>query len=172
MYNDPMTISIIVAVSENNVIGKNNDLPWHLPADMKFFKETTMGHCVVMGRKNYESIPDKYRPLEGRTNIVVTRQKDFKAEGTVISHSIGDAIQIARDKNETECFIIGGGEIFSQSIKLCDRIYLTRIHNYFEGDVHFPELDSSHWKEISRKDVPADEKNKYSFSLLTYDRIK
>nr|AIA13335.1 Dihydrofolate reductase [uncultured bacterium] len=175
MTNDPltpMTISIIVAVSENNVIGKNNDLPWHLPADMKFFKDTTMGHCVVMGRKNFQSIPDKYSPLAGRTNIVVTRQKDFKAEGVITAHSIQEAIQVAKEKNETECFIIGGGEIFAQSLHFCDKIYLTRIHHVIDGDVHFPILNIDEWKELSRKDVPADEKNKFSFSFLTYGRLK
>lgn len=167
-----MLISIIVAVSENNVIGRNNDLPWHLPADMKYFKNTTMGHCVVMGRKNYDSIPVKYRPFEGRTNIVVTRQKDFKPEGVVIAHSVEEAIAFAKSKNETECFIIGGGEIFSQSLQYCDRVYLTRIHHSFEGDVHFPLLPPEVWKEISRTDVPADEKNRFPFSFLIYERFK
>lgn len=167
-----MIISIIVAVSENNVIGKNNDLPWHLPADMKFFKDTTMGHCVVMGRKNFQSIPDKYRPLSGRTNIVVTRQKDFKPAEVHTVHSIEEAIQLARNKNETECFIIGGGEIFAQSLDYCDRIYLTRIHSMIEGDVHFPVLNPGVWKEMSRKDIAPDEKNEYPFSFLVYDRVK
>jgi dihydrofolate reductase len=166
-----MIISLIVAVSENNVIGRNNDLPWHLPADMKFFKDTTMGHCVVMGRKNFQSIPDKYRPLSGRTNIVVTRQKDFTGEGVMIVHSIEDAIEYAGKKNETECFIIGGGEIFSQSIKYCDKIYLTRIHHVIEGDVFFPELNKNEWRQISRVDLAADEKHKYPFSFLVYKRV-
>ena len=167
-----MMISIIVAVSENNVIGRNNDLPWHLPADMKYFKDTTMGHCVVMGRKNFHSIPDKYRPLEGRTNIVVTRQKDFRENGAVVVHSIDEAIELAKSKKETECFIIGGGEIFAQSLMYCDRVYLTRIHHSFEGDVHFPVLSLQEWKESSRRDIPSDEKNKYPFSFLIYDRVK
>lgn len=167
-----MLISIIVAVSENNIIGRNNDLPWHLPADMKFFKDTTMGHCVVMGRKNFHSIPDKYRPLEGRTNIVVTRQKDFYADGAVVVYSIDEAIELAKSKKETECFIIGGGEIFAQSLKYCDRVYLTRIHRSFEGDVHFPVLSPGEWKETSRRDIPADEKNKYPFSFLTYEKVE
>ncbi len=166
-----MLISIIVAVSENNVIGRNNDLPWHLPADMKYFKDTTLGHCVVMGRKNFQSIPDKYRPLEGRTNIVVTRQTGFQEDGTVTVHSIDEAIEFAKSKMETECFIIGGGQIFAQSLNLSDRIYLTRIHHEFEGDVHFPVLSPGDWKESSRRDIPADEKNKYPFSFLIYDRV-
>jgi dihydrofolate reductase len=167
-----MKLSIIVAASENNVIGKNNQLPWHLPADMKYFKEKTMGHCVIMGRKNFESIPDKYRPLSGRTNIVVTRQKDFKGGAVIISHSLAEAIQIAKDKNETECFIIGGGEIFSQSMSICDCIYLTRIHAHIEGDVFFSEINMDEWKEVSIEKFSANEKNKYDFSFITLERKK
>lgn len=167
-----MKISTIVAASENNIIGRKNDLPWHLPADLKYFKDTTMGHCVVMGRKNFESIPPKYSPLQGRTNIVITRQNDYKANGAVVVNSIESAIEYAKDKNEIECFITGGGEIFKQSIHLCDRIYLTRIHAVIEGDVHFPELDENEWKEVSRKDVAVDEKNKFPFSFLVYERRK
>jgi dihydrofolate reductase len=167
-----MKISIIVAASTNNVIGRNNDLPWHLPADLKYFKDTTMDHCVVMGRKNFESIPPKYRPLQGRTNIVITRQKDYNAEGAVVVNSIEAAVEFARSKNDTECFITGGGEIFKQSIHLCDRIYLTRIHAVIEGDVYFPELNEKKWKEISRKDIQPDEKNKYPFSFIIYERYK
>src|SRR5271156_2102244 len=109
-----MTIAIIAAVSENNVIGKNNDLPWHLPSDLKYFKEKTVGHCVIMGRKNFDSIPDPYRPLTGRINIVVTHQKELSPKGVLVAHSIPEAVEIAKEKNEQECFIIGGGEIFRQ----------------------------------------------------------
>lgn len=165
-----MITSIIVAASENNVIGKNNDLPWHLPTDLKYFKETTMGHCVVMGRRNFDSIPDKYRPLSGRTNIVVTRQNDFVARGVEVVHSIQEALELARNKHESECFIVGGGEIFAQSISLCDRIYLTRIHAKIDGDVLFPVIDPKDWKEVSRMDVAPDEKNKYPVSFLVYER--
>lgn len=167
-----MLISIIVAVSKNNVIGRNNDLPWHLPADMKYFKNTTMGHCVVMGRKNYDSIPLKYRPLQGRMNIVVTRNKSFHAEGVVAVGSIEEAIDYAKNKNESECFIIGGGEVFSQSLKYCDKVYLTRIHHSFDGDVFFPELPLHEWKEVSRIENKADEKNILPFSFLVYERKK
>jgi dihydrofolate reductase len=167
-----MTISIIAAVSENNVIGRNNALPWHLPADLNYFKEKTMGHCVIMGRKNFDSIPDKYRPFGGRTNIVVTNQKEFHAEGVMVVHSIPEAIEIAKAKKENECFIIGGGEIFRQCIHLCDKIYLTRIHQKIDGDVFFPELKKEEWKEISSIHRPADEKNKYNFTFLIYEKIK
>ena len=167
-----MKISLIVAVSENNVIGRNNDLPWHLPADMKYFKEKTMGHVVIMGRKNFESIPARFRPFQGRTNVVITRQKDFYHEGIWVASSLEQALQFARDKGETECFIIGGGEIFRQSIDLCERIYLTRIHHPFDGDVFFPELNLNDWNEISRTDYRADEKNKYDFSFIVLERVK
>lgn len=165
-----MKISIIVAASENNVIGRNNDLPWHLPTDLKYFKDTTMGHCVVMGRKNFESIPPQFSPLKGRTNIVITRQNDYKANGAVVVNSIQEAIDFSKSQNETECFITGGGEIFRQSIQYCDKVYLTRIHAVIDGDVHFPELNEKEWKEVSRKDVQPDEKNKFPFSFLVYER--
>ena len=167
-----MVLSLIAAVSENNVIGRNNELPWHLPADMKFFKDKTMGHCVVMGRKNFDSIPDKYRPLSGRTNIVITRNTHIHFDGAVKAHSLHEAIQIAKEKNESECFIIGGGEIFKHAIDVGDRIYLTRIHHHFEGDVHFPEVDQKKWKQVSIQEFQPDEKNKYGFSIITLDRIR
>ena len=166
-----MIVSLIAAVSENNVIGKNNDLPCHLPADMKFFKDKTMGHCVVMGRKNFDSIPERFRPFSGRTNIVVTHKKDFSSEGINVVHSIDEAIQFAKNSGETECFIIGGGEIFRQSIDQSDKIYLTRIHHHIEGDVFFPEINKNEWKEISRRDHAADEKNNYSFSFIELERF-
>lgn len=167
-----MKISLIVAVAENGVIGKDNSLPWHLPRDMKFFKDTTMGHCVIMGRKNYDSIPLKYRPLEGRTNIIVTRQKDLKAEGCLVVNSIEEGLEIARNKNEKEVFIIGGAEIFRQALAIADKIYYTRIHHPFEGDVYFPQLDEKKWKLISREDNGTDEKNKYPFSFCVYEKVR
>ncbi len=165
-------ISIIVAVSENNVIGKDNTLIWHMPADMKFFKETTTGHCIITGRKNYESIPEKFRPLPNRINIVITRQKDYDAPGTIIVGSVEEAIQKATETGDKEIFIIGGGEIFRQSLHLTDKIYFTRIHHSFEGDVFFPELSTTEWKEVNRRDFKADEKNKYDYSFIEYQRIK
>jgi len=166
-----MIISLIVAASENNVIGRNNKLPWHLPDDMKFFKDKTMGHCAIMGRKNYDSIPDKYRPLSDRTNIVVTRTHGLKIPRVIVAHSLNEAIENAREKKETECFIIGGGQVFKQAIALCDKIYLTRIHHHIEGDVFFPELKKEEWKEVSRRDHPKDEKHAYAFSFLELERL-
>ena len=165
-----MIISLIAAVSENNVIGKNNDLPWHLPADMKYFRDTTTGHCVIMGRKNYDSIPLKYRPLDKRTNIIVTRQKNFQAEGCIVVSSIEDALNEAKKKNETELFIIGGADIFKQTMDLADKIYYTKIHHSFEGDVFFPQIDLTRWKLTSRQDRQPDEKNKFPFSFCVYER--
>lgn len=165
-----MIISLIAAVAENNVIGKDNNLPWHLPTDMKYFRDTTMGHCVIMGRKNYDSIPLKYRPLDGRTNIVVTRQKDFKAENCIVVNSVEDALAVAREKNETEAFVIGGADIYRQTIDIADKVYYTKIHHSFEGDAFFPEIDPAKWKLISKKDVPADAKNKHPFSFCVYQK--
>lgn len=163
-------ISIIVAVAENNVIGKDNTLIWHLPADMKFFKEKTSGHCVITGRKNYESIPEKFRPLPNRTNIVVTRQASYQAPGALIAISLEDAINKAKTTGDQEIFIIGGGEIYKQGLQFADRVYLTKIHYNFEGDAFFPELGKN-WKEIARTAGIVDEKNKYPHDFITYERV-
>lgn len=167
-----MTISLIVAVAENGVIGKNNQLPWHLPSDMKFFRDTTMGHCVIMGRKNYDSIPLKYRPLEGRTNIIVTRQKDFKAGGCIVVNSVEVALEVAKKKNEIEVFIIGGADIFKQTIDIADKLYYTKIYHSFDGDVFFPKIDENKWKLIMQTDMKPGEKNKFPFSFCVYEKVK
>jgi len=165
-----MLVSLIAAVSENNVIGKGNQLPWHLPADMKYFREITMGRCLIMGRKNYDSIPEKFRPLPGRTNIIVTRQKNFSADRCIVVNSMEEALDQAKKKKETEAFIIGGGEIFKHSLHLADKIYLTRIHHIIDGDVFFPELNADEWKEESAQHCKADEKNKFDYSFLVLKR--
>lgn len=164
-------ISLIVAVADNNVIGKDNALIWHLPADMKFFREKTTGHCIITGRKNYESIPEKFRPLPNRTNIVITRQPDYRAPGAVIVGSVEAAIEKAKQSGDNEIFIIGGAEIFRQSLSYADRIYLTVIHHSFEGDVFFPELNMQEWKEMSCVAGPVDEKNKYPHDYITLDKV-
>ena len=166
-----MGVALIVAVAENGVIGKDNNLIWHLPKDMRFFKETTLGHHVIMGRKNFESIPHKYRPLTDRTNIVITRQSGYKAEGCIIVNSVVAALDIAKNNGDTEPFIIGGGQIYKISLEqnLVDRIYLTKIHHTFDGDTFFPELNSE-WKEINREDCFSDEKNKYDYSFLVLEK--
>ena len=166
-----MIISLIAAVSENNVIGKNNALPWHLPADMKYFRNITMSHCVIMGRKNYDSIPLKYRPLEGRTNIVVTRQKNFSAEKSIVCNSMEGALSEAKKKNESEVFIIGGADIYKQTIDLADKLYVTHINHTFDGDAFFPEIDVNRWKKTMQTDIQPDEKNKYAYSFFELEHI-
>ena len=167
-----MILSIIVAVAENNVIGKDNKLIWHLPADMKFFKEKTSGHAVITGRKNYESIPEKFRPLPNRTNIIITRQKDYVAPGAVVTCSLDEAIQYAKTLNDKEVFIIGGAEIFKQSIDKVDIIYRTIVHQSFEGDTFFPSFDESNWILSEKKSVLPDERNKFALTFETLIRKK
>ncbi|MDF2438316.1 MAG: diacylglycerol kinase [Bacteroidota bacterium] len=164
-------ISLIVATGKNNVIGKDNKLIWHLPADMKFFKEKTSGHCIITGRKNYESIPEKFRPLPNRTNIVITRQKDYHAPGAIVVNSLEDALSKAKSTGDDEIFIIGGAEIFKQCLPVTDRIYLTEIHHSFDGDVFFPELDMKQWREIARIQGPVDEKNQYEHEYVTLEKL-
>ena len=161
-------ISIIVAVANNNVIGKDNSLIWHLPADMKFFKEKTSEHCIITGRKNYESIPEKFRPLPNRTNIVITRQKNYLAPGAIVVDSIEQAIEKALVTGDSEIFIIGGAEIYKQCMHLANRIYLTQIHHTFEGDAFFPELNVNEWKETAKTEGSVDDKNKYAHTFHTY----
>lgn len=165
-----MTISSIVAVAKNNVIGKDNKLIWRLPADMQWFKKHTEGCIIITGRKNYESIPEKFRPLLKRVTIVVTRQKDYKAYGAFVVTSVEQAITMARKINEgdKEVFIIGGAEIYKQTMDLANKLYVTEIHHEFEGDVHFPEIDKKKWKEVSRISMKADEKNKYDHDFCLY----
>lgn len=165
------TLSIIVAVAENNVIGKDNSLIWHLPADMKYFKEKTSGHCVITGRKNYESIPEKFRPLPNRTNIVITRQENYTAKGAIIVSSIEEAIEKAKQTVDPEIFIIGGAEIYKQFLRYADKIYLTRIYHSFEGDSFFPELNNKEWKETERIKGISDEKNPYKYEFITLEKI-
>lgn len=166
-----MKISIIAAVAENNVIGKNNQLIWHLPIDMNYFREKTMGHCVIMGRKNYDSIPEKFRPLSGRTNIIITRQKKISAPNCIVVNSIEGALDAAKNKNETECFIIGGAEIYKQTIGICNNLYYTKVHASFAGDAFFPEVNWSKWKLRSQKDFQQDERHDYSFSICEFEKL-
>jgi dihydrofolate reductase len=162
-----MNLSIIVALSENNVVGINNQLPWHLSADLKRVKSLTMGHHLIMGRKTYESIG---KPLPGRTNVIITRNKNFKAEGCVIVSSLMEALEKA--KGDNEAFIFGGGEIFREGLPMVNKIYMTRIHENIQGDTRFPELNPVEWKEISRQDFSADEKNDHDYSFIDMVRIK
>jgi len=166
-----MIRSIIVAASTNNVIGKNNDLIWRLPVDTKFFKDKTLDHHIIMGRKNFESIPHKFRPLPNRENIIITRKENYVAPNCIIKNNIKDALETANKNKEEEVFIIGGGEIYKLALEenLVDRIYLTRIHHIFNGDTFFPNL-SDEWKETYKEDFFKDEKHKYDFTFYTYEK--
>ena len=163
-----MTISLVVAASENNAIGKNNQLIWHLPNDLKFFKNTTWGFPVIMGRKSFESVN---KPLPGRTNIVITTNPDWKAETVIVVNNLKDAIQKAAETNSKQIFIVGGGEIYKQSMDIADSIYITRVHADLEGDTFFPLIDESKWKLTSNQDFEADEKHAYSYSFQIWEKI-
>jgi len=160
-----LLLSLIVAVAKNNVIGGNNKLLWHLPADLKHFKALTMDHTIIMGRKTYESIG---KPLPGRKNIIISRQEDYSAEGCIVLTNLQAAVDLC--KKEGEVFIIGGAEIFKQSMHAADKIYITRIDHYFDGDTYFPNMNFSEWKMVKYLKHHADEKNKYEYSFAEYQR--
>ena len=160
-------ISLIVAASANNAIGKNNQLLWHLPNDLKFFKNTTWGGVVIMGRKTFESVN---KPLPGRTNIVITTKENWQSENVLVAHSLEDALKLATELSFKEIFIIGGGEIYKQSMAIANRVYLTRVHTEIDGDTFFPVLDE-HWKMISSKDCPSDEKNLFDHTFELWERM-
>jgi dihydrofolate reductase len=161
---------MIAALSKNRVIGKNNDLPWKLPDDMKFFMQTTQGRHTIMGRKNYDSIPAKFKPLPNRVNIVVTRQANFHAPGCTVVDSVEKGIDISRKNAALETFIIGGAEIYKLGLPYATRLYLTEIHAEINGDTFFPPLDSTQWRETSRKHHAKDEKHAYAFDFVVYER--
>lgn len=160
-------IIMIAAVAENNALGKNNDLLWHLPLDFKRFKEVTSGHHIIMGRKTFESFP---KPLPNRTHVIITRQKDFEYEGCIVSPNLENAIAVC-PKNE-DLFIIGGGEIYAQSIHLADQLDITRVHHSFDADVYFPEIDPEVWELISETFNAKDEKHLFDYSFQTFVRKK
>lgn len=162
---------MVAAVAANLVIGKDNDLPWHLPDDMKFFMNTTKGHHVILGRKNYESLPAKYKPLPNRTNILVTRQQDFEAPGCIIVHNVEDALRLTRERNEVEAMVIGGAEIYRACLPYANRLYITEIQAEIEGDVYFPEFNRSEWREVSRQHHAIDERHAFAFDFVTYERV-
>jgi len=161
------TISIIVALSENNVVGVRNQLPWKLSADLKRVKALTMGHHIIMGRKTYESIG---KPLPGRTNVIITRNADFKAEGCVIAKSLEHALEISKD--DSEVFVFGGGEIFRDAMNLASKIYMTRVHTHLEGDTFFPEVKPFDWRIINLEEFKSDEKNEYDYSFMTLVKVE
>ncbi|HEY0041354.1 MAG TPA: dihydrofolate reductase [Flavisolibacter sp.] len=162
-----MIVSLLVAASENNIIGKDNQLPWHLPNDLKYFKNLTWGMPILMGRKTFDSIG---KPLPGRKSIVITRNSDWQHEGVDVVHSIEDAIQKAESYGVKEIFVIGGAEIFETSLPTANRIYLTRIHQEFEGNVFFPQLSEENWQLTSSRYCEADGKNIYHHTYQVWNR--
>ncbi len=171
-----MKVKLIVAKGKNDVIGKDNDLAWHLPADMRFFMQTTKGHIVLMGRKNWDSIPEKYRPLSNRINVVVTRNKSFSHPDCVVFHGIEDAIahykKQAEEGEEKHLFIIGGGQIYKYCLdnNLLDELFITFIDESFDGDTYFPDFDESAWHKTQIMHHDTDEKNKYPFDVYHYTK--
>jgi dihydrofolate reductase len=159
-------ISFILAMDENRVIGKDNQLPWHLPEDLKFFKRVTMGHPIVMGRKTHDSIG---RILPGRENIVITRQPTFQCEGCTVFYSVQEFVNYSRNQGE-EFFVIGGAEIFKETFPFADRLYITKIHEVFEGDTFFPEFVESEWELISCEQGIKNEKNPYDYNFMIFQR--
>lgn len=158
-------INLIVAMDRNRVIGRENQLPWHLPADLKHFKNLTMEHHIIMGRKTFESIG---RPLPGRVNVVVTRNRDYAPPDTVVVGSLQEALDVAR--SDDEIFVIGGSAIFRDALPLAERLYVTLIDHEFDGDTFFPPIDETKWLVTSRHDHEPDEKNRYRYSFVTYER--
>lgn len=159
-------ITIIVAKAENNVIGNENQLIWHLSSDLKRFKSLTSGHPILMGRKTYESIG---KPLPNRTNIVITRNEEWKEVGVFTSNSLEEAIKKAKEFDD-EIFILGGGNIYEQAMDWADALEVTEVHQTFEGDTKFPEIDLAIWEETSREDFEKDEKHEYDYSFVRYER--
>jgi dihydrofolate reductase len=161
-------ISIIVAIAENYAIGKNNNLLWHIPEDLKRFKRITTGHKIIMGKKTYLSLP--FRPLRNRENIVITDNPEDVFEGCTVVYSIAEALK--RCETAEENFIIGGASVYNQFFPYTDRLYLTRVHREFEGDVFFPNINFEEWDLVSREDFPVDEQLGFSYSYLVYNRKK
>lgn len=158
-------ITMIAAAAENNALGKDNDLVWHLPDDFKRFKRLTSGHHIIMGRKTFESFP---KLLPDRTHVIITRKEDYSPENTIVVHSMEEALKVS--KLDEQAFIIGGGEIYKMGMEYADRIELTRVHGEFEADTHFPEINRNDWELVKDQYHEKDEKHDYSFTYLTYDR--
>ncbi|MDD5146159.1 MAG: type 3 dihydrofolate reductase [Candidatus Pacebacteria bacterium] len=162
-----MIISIIAAVADNMVIGKNNALPWHLPADFEYFKKVSLGKPIIMGARTFESIG---KALPGRTNIVLSNNPSYRADGCLVASDLEAALKLAEPADEV--MIGGGASVYKQFLPLADKMYLTFVHHNFEGDTFFPEFDNNHWQEIFREDRKADEKNSYAYSFVVFERKK
>ncbi len=177
-----MKLAVIAAVADNGVIGRDNQLPWHLPEDLKYFKRVTLGKPIIMGRKTFDSIG---RPLPGRSNIVVTRQPDWRAAGVVVAHSLAAALELAATRlpppqplklqtgpeARPEAMLIGGAELYAEGIGRAERLYLTRVHASVDGDAYFPLLDPGQWREVWRQDHCASDGTSHSYSFVTMDRV-
>ncbi len=167
-----MYLSLICAMDENLVIGRNNSLPWHLPEDLKYFKQTTMGNSIIMGRKTYESIG---KPLPGRTNIIVSRNREYEVENARVVNSLSEAIELAENiafiDGSLEAFVIGGAELFEEALTLVNRLHLTMVHAEVDGDTWFPDFEVSDFNEVSREYFEADEDNPYDYSICVLERI-
>ena len=159
---------LIAAVAKNGVIGKDNALPWHLPEDLKHFKQLTTGHAVIMGRKTWESLPERFRPLPGRTNIVVTRNAGYRATGATVVNSLDDAVKVGA--GGTAVFIIGGAELYANALPFAQRLELTEIDAEFSGDAHFPPIDRAQWQELSRN--PGLSAAGLGYAFVTYGRTQ
>jgi len=167
MSRQPL-IAYVVAMDNNRLIGRDNALPWRLPDDMRWFREQTMGKPCVMGRKTYDSLPARSRPLPGRLNIVVTRNPDYEAPGAVVVHTIDDALRAAGDADEV--IIVGGAELYRALLPRVDRLYLTHVHGAADGDVFFPPYDPAGWREVYRQEHPVDDRHPYAFTWLILER--
>lgn len=164
-----MSIALIAAISRNHVLGKDNQLVWHLPKDLRFFKTKTLGYPLIMGRKTFESFG---KPLPGRTNIIITRNPDYRVEGATVVASLDEALREAATHNSDTIFIAGGAEIYRQAMPLADTMYLTHIHADLDGDAFFPEFSEEEWQAVAKESVPIDEKHAYAFDFVTWKRVK
>jgi dihydrofolate reductase len=167
-----MIISLIVAASTNNAIGKDNKMLWHLPNDMKYFKNTTWGMPVIMGRKTFDALAGE--PLPGRFNFVITRQKDWhsRREGVTVASGLDEALRLAAATDCKESFVIGGGQIYAEAMPVAARIYMTRVHAVIDGDAYFPPIDEKNWRLLSNHDFPTDDKHAYPYSFQVWERKK
>ncbi|GAB5430091.1 MAG: dihydrofolate reductase [Devosia indica] len=165
-------ISLIAAVARNNVIGANQSMPWRIPSDFDWFKQTTMGKPMVMGRKQFETFP---KPLPGRPHIVVTRQHDYRPEGVLVRHSLQEALAAARRlaeaSDQNEIMVIGGGDIYAQAMPLADRLYISHVDLAPDGDVHFPPIDPGEWRVVDEPDMPRSERDPATYAIRVYERI-
>jgi dihydrofolate reductase len=162
-------ISFVVAMDRNRLIGADGRLPWRLPDDMKHFRQVTMGKPVLMGRKTYESIPDRFRPLSGRTNIILTRQVGYDAPDCLVVHSLAEAVTAGA--GQSELMVIGGAQLYEQLLPMANRLYLTLVDGEFKGDVFFPCLDMTQWREVSRQDHGRDDRHPVPFTFLLLERL-